>query len=181
MKKVFIPFALLAFILGSTIGFADEPVKEFKLKAAFLYKFIFFADWPEKAFDESESTISIGILGEDHFGDVFKKIEGESINGRKLIIRKFGKDFRPENLRICQILFISRSLDDKVEFILSSLKDYPVLTVSETPTFIESGGIISFVTKEERVSFEIHKIATERVGIKIRAQLLRVAVRVIEE
>ncbi len=96
-----------------------------------------------------------------------------------MIFRKFGKDFRPEKLRICQTVFISLSLYAKVGSILSSLKGYPVLTVSETPTFIESGGIINFVTKEERVSFEIHKIAAESVGIKIRAQLLSVAVRVI--
>ncbi len=178
---------ILAFSSLSTalIAYAESPeieqAPEYDIKAGYLYKFLFFIQWPEKAFDESESTIEIGILGEDHFGYVFKKIEGESINGRKLTIKKLGEDTRPEMLRECQILFISRSLENRTWSILSSLKDYPVLTVSETATFIESGGMINFVTKKELIRFEINQVMAERVGIKMRAQLLRIAERVVEE
>ncbi len=181
MKKYFIPFILLAFSLSSPVVFAEEPSKEYALKAAYLHKFFFFADWPEKAFYEAESTIVIGILGEDSFGGIFTQIEGKSINGRRLTIRRFGETSLPEMLRRCQILFVSRSLDKDEKSILASLKDYPVLTVGETETFLESGGMIGFITKKNSIRFEISQAAAERAGIKIRAQLLRVAVRVIEE
>ncbi|MBA4369371.1 MAG: hypothetical protein C0403_17235 [Desulfobacterium sp.] len=181
MKKSVISLALFVFILGSTAGFTEEPSKEYMLKAAFLYKFFFFADWPEKTFYESESTIVLGIMGENHFGDVFKKIEGESIHGRRLTVKRLGNAVRPEMLRGCQILFINRSFDKETRSILASLKGHPVLTVGETATFVESGGVISFVAKEDSIGFEISQTAAERAGIKIRAQLLRVAARVIEE
>ncbi len=168
-------------LIGYASSEENEPAPEYHIKAGYLYKFLFFVQWPEKAFQESDSTFEIGILGENHFGDIFRDVEGESINGRKLTVRKLGDDVRPEILRECQILFISRSLDEQVGSILSSLKDYPVLTVSETETFVKSGGMINFVAKEERIRFEINRLAAERVGIKIRAKLLRVAERVVEE
>ncbi len=135
MKKVFIFISFLSLLLYSAVSFSDESPGEYRIKAAFLHKFFFFVKWPEKTFDESEATITIGVLGEDPFGDIFKSVESESIGGRRLIVKKLKEDVSPETLRGCHILFIKRSLEKRTTLILTSLNNYPVLTVSETETF----------------------------------------------
>ncbi len=176
-----IPSSILVLvILFSTVSFAAEPEREYQIKAAFLYKFLLFAEWPEDVTDEFRDTIRIGIIGKDSFGNAFEPVEGEIINGRKLIIKRFGKDVSTVMLRKCHILFISSSLKKDVDKILEPLNEYPIITVSEVKGFTQSGGMINFVIKKKRVGFEINMSAAESAGIKFRSKLLRVAQRIVE-
>ena len=177
--------ALIAFFLMlitfPSNGFGNtQDSEEYKIKAGFLYKFLFFVEWPKEAAVEPEKIMTIGILGKDSFGDIFKPIEGEIINGQKLAIKRFEKGTAEKYLKGCHLLFISSSLQEDMEDILQSLKPYPVLTISEVEGFGELGGMINFIIMKDKVRFEINKKAAERVGIKIRSKLLRVSVRVVE-
>jgi hypothetical protein len=174
---------LYIIILGLVFSvdcFANEPEREYQIKAAFLYKFLLFAEWPEEPTDESRGTIIIGIIGKDSFGNVFEPIEGEIIDGRKLIIKRFKKDVSIETLKKCHILFISSSLKKEMNKILKPLNEYPVLTVSEIKGFPQTGGMINFKRSGNRIGFEINMSAAESVGIKFRSKLLRVAQRIVE-
>ncbi len=179
MKKLIILYIIILKLVFLTACFAAEPEREYQIKAAFLYKFLLFAEWPEEPTDESRDTIIIGIIGKDSFSNAFEPVEGEIIDGRKLIIKRFKKDVSAVKLKKCHILFISPSLKNDTDKILESLNQHPVLTVSEIKEFIESGGMINFLIKENRVGFEINTSAAESVGIKFRSKLLRVAQRIV--
>ncbi len=158
----------------------QDPGREFRIKAGFLYKFLFFAHWPKSVVKSPEKTVTIGIIGSDLFGDVFKIVEGERVEGKTLEIRRYAANADPEFLRRCRILYISRDLKDDVSRILRILEGYPVLTVSEVGGFGYAGGMINFVTHENKVGFEINVGAADKVGIRISSKLLRVAVNVTE-
>ncbi len=85
----------------------QPELHEYAAKAGFLYKFLFFADWPDTAIDSSNNIVVIGILGKDPFEGAFKPIEGGLVNGRKLVVRKFGKWASVESMRQCHIPCLS--------------------------------------------------------------------------
>jgi len=173
-----------------TVLFArDDPasVREFQIKAAFLYNFINFVDWPkEKA--ASNNPIIIGIIGKDPFGKAFEPIKNKQVKGRKVLIKRF-KDIEElkqsseqiESLRKCYLLFICYSEKKKLSEIINLVKDHSVLIVGDMKDFLESGGIINFLMEDKKVRFEINNTAAKQAKLKIRSKLLRLAKRVIEE
>ena len=181
VKGAFAMVSLLALVLGTSLYVmaGTKVTEEYNMKAAFLYQFLAFAEWPKEAFANNEDTITIGILGEDPFGDMFKSVEGELVDGRRLVIKRFEESPSAETLQACQVLFISSSLAEKAGVVLEAVNDHPVLTVSEVKGFAELGGIVNFVMKKDQLRFEINKGAAERVGIKFPSKLLRVAERIV--
>lgn len=161
--------------------FSAKQDREYSLKAGFLYKFLLFAQWPEAAFSDPEAPIIIGIHGENPFGDLFDMVAGQSVNGRKLLIKHLEQTAAGPLLEQCHLLFITASMAGREEAVLAALHRRPVLTVSELTGFAEKGGMIHFRMNDDKVSFVINKTAADRVGIKLRAKLLRVAARVLED
>ncbi len=180
MKKSIILYIIILELVFSVDCFANELEREYQIKAGFLYKFLLFAEWPEEAYSEPDDTIIIGIIGKDSFGNAFEPVEGEIIDGRTLTVRRFKEDVSIAALEECHILFISSSLKKEMNKILKTLNEYPVLTVSEVRWFTQTGVMVNFLSKGNRIGFEINKTAAERVGIKFRSKLLRVAERIVE-
>ncbi len=160
-------------------AYSAKKFSVYQLKSGLIYRFISFTEWPETAFADVEDKFTIGILGKDPFGKAFKPVEGRLINGRKLVIKKYGPGSYEESLVKCQILFISVSERDKIEEILGSLDGRPVLTVSEFKGFLEKGGMINFVEKDNKIRFELNNIKVKQSGIKIRSMMKRLAIRII--
>ena len=161
----------MAWLLASQLHAEVSP--EYKLKAAFVFNFAKFIEWPPQAFDGDTNSIVIGILGDDPFGTALEEIvHGRTINGRSLTIQRAR---RLEELKACHLLFISRSEQQKLKNILAQLAERPVLTVSDTPDFLDGGGAINFLMEGRNVRFEINAGAAERAGLKIDAQLLSLA------
>jgi hypothetical protein len=173
---------LLTVIIVSPCA-AEEPSREFQLKAAYLYKFLLFTEWPQRdATSEAKKTIVIGILGESGFGDnAFEQVEGEITDDKKLLVKHFKEDAPADDLKQCDLLFVGSALRNKTKEIVNALRDSPVLTVGDTRGFIESGGMINLFTSSGTLKFDINKSAAERVGIRFRSKLLRVAVRIVED
>ena len=147
-----------------------KPVREYDLKAAFLFNFTHFVEWPSEAFADSDSPIVIGILGDDPFGSVLEKIvEGETVRNRKLVIKR---SRQVEDLKNCQVLFICKSEKNRLGQILSSLDDTSIFTVGDTDGFARHGGITNLFLQGNKVRFEINVQAARRKGLKISAQLL---------
>ena len=185
----FIVLCLVLLVVPTVLFARDDPasVREFQIKAAFLYNFINFVDWPkEKA--ASNNPIIIGIIGKDPFGKAFEPIKNKQVKGRKVLIKRF-KDIEElkqsseqiESLRKCYLLFICYSEKKKLSEIINLVKDHSVLIVGDMKDFLESGGIINFLMEDKKVRFEINNTAAKQAKLKIRSKLLRLAKRVIEE
>lgn len=157
----------------------EEPrLSEYEIKATFLFRFTNYVTWPPEAFPEPETPFTIGILGKDPFGEVLDRIvEGETIHGHKVEIVRSS---RPEVLKACHILFISRSEADRTAKILALLDGAHALTVGETPGFAGKGGVINFFLEENKVRFEINPEAAKRAGLKISSKLLSLG-RIVED
>lgn len=167
--------------LVAATALSDAPAfGEYEIKAGFIYRFLSFVSWPEDTLENG--TITIGILGRNPFGNAFRSIEGSTVAGRVVKVRVFGHDADTEALRSCRILFISSSLEKRQQDILKALGGSPTLTVGDSKRFIDNGGMIGFVSRdEERIGFEINAAATSRAGLTIRSMLKRIAIRIINE
>lgn len=166
-------FCILWLLAVSVVSVrADDGTSEYQVKAAFLYNFTKYVEWPQNAFGDNP-TFTIGIVGKDPFGRMLEKtIEGKSADGKEIVIKRFA---RADDVQPCPILFVSESEKNKVGKILEQLGKSGTLTVSESDQFLQRGGIINFVIQNDRVRFEINTGAADRAGIKISSRLLSLA------
>ena len=149
-----------------------QPSREYDVKAAFLYNFITFTDWPADAFSDASSPYVIGVLGDDPFGPVLDQIvTGEHIKSRPLVVRRF-KNIA--DIHHCHILFICASEAYRLPEILRWLRDQPVLTVADMPGFAEAGGEIGFISGS-RVRLIINPDALRSAHLSVSSKLLRLA------
>jgi hypothetical protein len=168
---------LLAALLAIPAGVRAQAAGEYDLKAAFLYNFAKFVDWPPSAFPEPNASFRICVLGRDPFGGSLQAaVGGEEIAGHKLTVVRTDSLSKPTG---CQILFISRSERDHAAQVLAAVRESPVLTVADTPGFLEQGGIINFLLEGGKVRFEINKEAADKAGLTISSKLLQLARRVV--
>ncbi len=170
--------ALTAFIFGVLLqpALGAEATKEYQLKAAFLYNFAKFVEWPSDAFPKSDSPIIIGIVGGNPFGaDLEKTIKDRTINGHPIKICLISE--RETNF-VAQVLFIAAAEDRLVDNVLRCAANRPVLTVGESDKFIQRGGLINFVFEADKVRFEINAEAAGRAGLHISANLQKLAKKV---
>ena len=191
--------ALLVTSVAANAGEDSTSSQEYQIKAAFLYNFLKFVDWPAGKTSDANEPIVIGIIGNDPLEDAFKPIEGkthEDVNGKTIVIKYFksfeelmksgenSKDNLQKKLEVlgeCHLLFICSSEQKNLSQILDAVKDSYVLTVGESPEFIGLGGIINFVLEDEKVRFEINVAAADKAQLKIRSQLLRLAKKVVDD
>lgn len=154
---------------------AGEPpaATEYQIKAAFLYNFALFVEWPPDAAPQPNTPFLIGIFGEDPFdADVEQAMKDETVNGRPIVIKHFS---RVEDLEFSHILFIRAAERARLKSILDAVHRWSALTVGETERFTEQGGMVNFTLKGNRVRFEINREATTRAGLKISSKLLNLA------
>jgi hypothetical protein len=167
-----LPFLLLLSLAPSAPAQTAE-VREYQVKAVFLYNFALFVDWPPSAFEEPQSPLVIGILGTDPFGDYLDEaVRNERVNNRPMVIRRFR---RVEDITICHILFISPSTSGQLEHVLASLKGRSILTVSDVDGFSQLGGMIRFVEEKNKIRLRINLEAAKAAGLRISSKLLRPA------
>ncbi len=151
----------------------SETLGEYQVKAAFLYNFAKFVEWPVSAFPDETAPFIIGVLGEDPFGkDLDQITEGKIVQGRRIIVRRF---YDTSGLAVCQILFISSSERPYLKEIFKALERTNVLTVGEMDGFAQSGGGINFFLLENKIRFEINTAVTERSGLKVSSKFLNLA------
>lgn len=146
---------------------------EYKLKAVFLYNFARFVEWPADVFTEAQAPLVIGVLGNDPFGRFLDEtVNGEKINDRPLLTNRFEK---VSDIGTCHILFISKSVRENHETILSALKGKKILTVSDVNEFTKAGGMIRFVNEDNRIKLFINLDAAKAEDLTISSKLLRIA------
>jgi hypothetical protein len=156
---------------------SKAPSEEYRLKAAFVYRFPQFVEWPGPLLDGVES-LTICVLRPNPFGTLLRElIAGETVNGRPLAIRDIG---RPSAVTGCHVVFVPGTNNADGKAVLEAVGHHPILTVGESSRFLDQGGIISLQVIDRRVRFEISPTAAERNGLRLSSQLLRLAARVRE-
>ena len=152
---------------------AQEAPTEYQVKAAYLFNFLKFVEWPGDPLADTHGRWVIGIVGDNPFGEVLTQtISGKTVQGHELQIRQFQFG---EDLHTCHVLFISASEKKRLPPMLTALNGSMVLTVADMDHFIESGGMIQFVMEEKRVRFAIDVGASGRAGLKVSSKLLSLA------
>ena len=145
----------------------------YQIKAAFLFNFAKFVEWPPESFAAPTSPIVIGVLGQNPFhGDLERTAPGKTVDERPLVIKEFRSPAEATN---CHILFISTSEKERLPQILKTLAGTRVLTVGEMNGFTESGGMINFVLEGTKTRFQINNSVASSAGLKISSKLLHLA------
>lgn len=152
---------------------AQTPSKEYQIKAAFLYNFTQFVEWPSEAFLKEDSPLVIGLLGEDPFGAYLEEtVRGEEINGHPLVVQRYRN---VEEIKPCHILFINLTKPDQLKQVFASLKTQHVLTVSDVNNFTRLGGMILFFIENNKTRLRINLEAAKDADLTISSKLLRLA------
>jgi len=164
--------AVVALISVCPAGAQSAPRSEYEIKAAYLFTFARFVDWPPRA-ARDDSSFAICVLGTDPFGATLDAtIAGAAIRGRKVSVRRISS---PEAAGACHIVFVSASEDHRMATLGPALAQSGALTVSDMPQFADRGGMIQFVTAANRVRFEINLQSAREAGLMMSSELLRVA------
>ncbi|OPY13655.1 MAG: hypothetical protein A4E69_01528 [Syntrophus sp. PtaB.Bin138] len=176
------PLLLILFLffqVQAILPFSAEAAmsaEEYRVKAAFILNFAGFADWPDSALPDGIFTI--GILGSDPFEGAMDALNGKSVKGRKVRVRRYND---AEDARGVDILYISPSEKRALPAILRTLHNRPILTVGDHPGFARAGVMINMVVIKKRVRFEINKHTAQQSGIRISSQLMKLAKEVIDQ
>lgn len=164
-------FIILMPLLFSSMSMAAET-SENEVKAAYLFNFAKFVEWPEKAFASKTSPIILCILGDDPFGDALANLEMKKIKGRSLTVVKA---HNKEQLKTCHMLYVSESEKKELSDIITRTDNKPCLTVGSMEDFASKGGMIGFVRKGKNIRFEVNLDRVKRAELAISSRLLNLA------
>lgn len=153
-----------------------SPPSEYQVKAAYLYNFSRFVEWPSQPGNDRKDAFAICVLGKDPFGPALDAaLAGEVRAGQNLTARRVSN---LQDALTCRILFISDSEEDRLKEILTAMNKASVLTVSDIPRFSERGGMIEFVLKDDKVRFDVNLASAMDAGLTVSSDLLKVALTV---
>jgi hypothetical protein len=171
LSRILAGGVLAGFLLPAPLARAQTD--EYREKANFLTAFPKFIDWPTTAFQSDNAPLVLCVFGEFKFGTSLAEItRGVLIRGRRTEIRWPRKE---EELRSCHILFVTRSEAQHYAKILKTLQGASILTVGETPDFLESGGAITFSFQDDRLQFAVNLVAAEAAHLRISSTVLALA------
>lgn len=170
MNRSFIRYTALLLAALHATGLHAAIASEYEVKAAFIYNFTRFVQWPPA---RASGPLDICVMGEDPFGSAIDEaVAGKSVGERAINVTRIEAI---KEAKACELLFISSSEEDALEDILEALGDAPVLTVADMDDFAERGGMINLIKEGSRVRFEINVDALEDAGLRASSRLLRLA------
>ena len=158
----------LASTPGNPVG-AQEPSREYEIKAAFLVNFVRLTEWSE---GDSTPHKTICILGENPFGDALSALDGTSVEDGTIETRA---DVNISEVAECDLLFIGTSPPVETASVLRSVAGLGILTVSETSGFAVDGGMLEMRVERNRVALELNLPVVRAAGLRIKSPLLLVA------
>ncbi|MEQ1601791.1 MAG: YfiR family protein [Methylophilaceae bacterium] len=168
-----IPMLVIVLVLVNLIALpadAGDNTKEYRIKAAFIYNFFKFVEWPSTA--ASRTTWNLCVAGTDPFGDALDAIDGRMAQGKPVQILR---EVKGEALKGCHMVFTAEKEAAKLQSMLHQVSTSAVLTVGEGAMFTENGGMVGLLLLNEKLVFEVNLEPAQRTGIRFGAQLLRLA------
>ena len=172
MRSVSLYIALLLLLVAARNSAAGES--EYQLKAAMLYNFAKFVEWPADSFG-NDNRITFCIAGKSPLDAPIQQMQGKPVKDRMVSIRQLA---HPNDLAGCQMLFIPQSEYPRLSLYLEQAEHYPVVTVSDLDRFVASGGIIGFYEEGSKLRFEINLAAAQKQRLKFSSYLLNLTRRV---
>lgn len=171
---LFFVFGLMATAMAAPSSLED------RVKAAYILNFARYTIWPSEVFPDAHAPLVVCVLGSDIFRTTLQKtVSGIKVDSRFFEVRELKEPFSSPNQ--CHIVFIDRSYMQKEFGLLTSLKQKPILSISDDESFFEKGGIISFVVYEETIQFNVNLLAADQAGLKLSSRMLALAKKVIKE
>jgi hypothetical protein len=169
---------VLFLLLAPGLTSYAQNVSEDQVKAAYVYNFAKFVEWPLRDFASPTAPLRFCVLDDRSFESVLIQfVKGRAVAGHPVIVVPVQDG---DQSRDCHILFIGTSHAGQIRQIINVLRDANVLTVGETKGFIEAGGIINFVLQDDQVRFQVNHKAAKQAGLGISSRLLAVAKVVVE-
>lgn len=162
--------ALLALFAWAPACFANAP-SEYRLKAAFLFNFLSFTEWPANV----GNSLQLCVYGPDPFGEDLDKLQGRAVGPRTVATRRVAS---LEGLAGCQAIFVTRPVIGNLDRLLAGLGREPVLTIADSPDATRSGVALNLSTERNKVTFEANLVAARAQGLNLSAKLLRLATEV---
>jgi len=166
----------LAFVLAAAPGppaLAEQSrAEEYKVKAAFLYNFAKFVEWPDLAFPDAAAPFVIAVLGDDPFGDALDLLKGKTVQGRPIVVRRAAS---LADLGRVNILFVASSERSRLGSVLPAAEAMHALTVGDAQGFRSQGGTIQLVRDGDKIGFEVNLDASRRAELTISSKLLTLA------
>jgi hypothetical protein len=173
--KLFSVFIIFIFFVSLWIpnGYAQKKKPgEYEVKAAFLYNFSKFIEWPDKASSYYSGSFNMCVFGEGPLANALESIQDETIGQKKLVMKHVNALQQAKN---CHVLFIGSSEGENLEQIIRALKGMNILLVGDTEGYAQKGVLINFYIEQNKVRFEINVDAVKRSGLRISSKLLNLA------
>jgi YfiR/HmsC-like len=164
--------------MGDLPAIQAQVATEYQVKAAYVYAFTKFVEWPPSKLSSTTSAIQICVFNNPGLElELSRLISGKSVAGHSMIVRAVKGE---EALRECHVLFISSGSASTLRHILESVQGASILTIGEKQGFLDAGGIINLVSQDAHVRFQVNRRAAKAAGIHVSARLLSVATLVLE-
>jgi hypothetical protein len=150
-----------------------EASKEYAVKAAFIYNFAQFTQWPSDAFQSADSPFVIGVMGDDPFdGALEQAVAGKNVSGHPMVIHHLSS---ASDVEKCQLVFVPASQDARLADVFKAVDAKPVLSIGETDNFPWAGGTIRFYMEDNKVRFEINPGSADHAHLRISSKLMKLA------
>lgn len=144
---------------------------ESSLKAAYLYQFLRFVEWPAA---DASSTLRVCVLGKETFASALDRaMEGRRVGGRRVELVRLGEDLGAAAL--CSLVFVPAGEERRLPDLRRAVGGHPLLLVGDDPDFALKGGTIGFFREKDRVRFEVNVATAESAGLRISSRMLDVA------
>lgn len=163
---------LLICCLANAEESSSNTTEEYSIKAAFIFNFAKFIDWPADTFTSSTAPLHICLFGRNTFGSAFDLVRHKKVQGREIQITIVADE---PDFKICQILFIGIGEDAQLTRIFDTLSRSPILTIGDRRNFARIGGMINLVLVDNKVHFEINTNAARKANLRISSKLLNLA------
>jgi len=162
----------LALVVFAPASLSDD-LPEYRLKAAFLYNFALFTEWPA----EVGSTLNLCVYGRDPFGEELDALQGKAVGDRHMVVRRITN---LEGLTACQVVFIVGPSGDGIARVLSSLRGATVLTIADAPGASKQGVALNMNVVNKKITFEANLTAARSANVKLSSKLLSLATEVLQ-
>jgi hypothetical protein len=151
----------------------SDDLPEYRLKAAFLYNFVLFTEWPA----DIGSTLNLCVYGRDPFGEEIDGLQGKPVGARRIAVRRVTST---EGLSVCQVVFIVSPSGDGISRVLSTLRGATVLTVADAPGAAGQGVALNMNVVNNKITFEVNLTAARAANLKLSSKLLSLATEVLQ-
>ena len=150
-----------------------NPRQEYALKSVFLFNFCRFIEWPERAFTSPDEPMIVALIGDDPLGSMLEEtVKGETVRGRRIRVERYR---RASDIARCHLLFVTAPETARSDAIIAAVAGQSVVTVGETNSFLDYGGMIALTAEHNRIRLWISPARLRAANLIASSKLLRVA------